>query len=75
MRVVLTQHVLDLTPGLSAWMLALAYQHAQATVCDFMNGLAAFFPHGSSFTPLRKTREGLVGGGRAGRRRQQGGVG
>lgn len=36
MCVVLTQHVLDLTPGLSAWMLALAYQHAQATVCDFL---------------------------------------
>ena len=61
--------------GLSAWILALAYQRGQATVCDFffMNGRAIFFlplfPHGSSFTSLRKTRErreGGVGEGRGG---------
>lgn len=63
--------MLYLVPDLSAWILTLAYQRSQATVCDFMNGRGIFFPpsvfpHGSSFTSLRKTREGWVGEGRGG---------
>lgn len=66
MRVVLTQHVLDLTPGLSAWMLALAYQHTQATVCDFYEWTGRFFSTRIEFHTIEKNKGGLGGWGKGG---------
>lgn len=71
--------MLYLTPGLSAWILALAYQQGQETVCDFFffyEWTGRFFPPSVStriefhFIEKNKGEKGGMCGGRAGRRRQ-----